>query len=325
MIRTLRRVTLKTGERLRVAALEAPAGRYARAISKLLDHKGQPWLTHVELANRDEVDALRTTYYVGLLGRHIVGNVMIVGDGRAGILGHVFTQPRHRRKGICTCLMAAAVADFRDSGALAMDLGTGYDSPAYHIYASFGFRGVEPGNGHMLFESHPGDMARYFAPARVRVTDVRWEHWAGISLLYTLPGGDQIRSYGHGIYGPVGFEGGFLQLQTRRHGADARAKLLVTRAGSVVGAAICQRDSRWPKDVCTFDLFAHPNFHGALGRLLRAVPLPRGVKVQAVIDRPSAARAAALRDAGFRREAILRGQLVRPTTSHDVLVFSRRT
>ena len=142
MIRTLGRVALTSGERLRVAALEAPAGRYAAAIRHFLEHKGQPWLAHVDLANRGEVDALRTTYYVGLLDRRIVGNVMIVGDGRAGILGHVFTHPAHRRKGICTHLMAAAVADFRQGGSLAMGLGTGYDSPPYHIYASFGFRGA---------------------------------------------------------------------------------------------------------------------------------------------------------------------------------------
>ena len=110
----------------------------------------------------------------------------------------------------------------------------------------------------------------------------------------SLPGGDAIRSYAHGVFGPVGFEGGFLAFQTQREHVDARAKVLVTRAGSVVGAALCQRDRRWPGGVHTLALFAHPNFADELGRLLRAVPLPRGVKVQAFIDRPSTARAAAM-------------------------------
>ncbi|HPD17948.1 MAG TPA: hypothetical protein PLE19_23670, partial [Planctomycetota bacterium] len=77
MIRTLRHVRLRSGERLRVAALVAPAGRYAKAIRAFLAHKGQPWLLHVDLANQGLTDRLRTTYYVGFLGRDLGGNVMI--------------------------------------------------------------------------------------------------------------------------------------------------------------------------------------------------------------------------------------------------------
>jgi len=325
MIRTLRTVRLKSGERLRVAAITAPAGRYARAIRRFLDHKGEPWLTHVERANRDDVDDLRTIYYVGLLERRIVGNVMIVGDGRAGILGHVFTDPAQRRKGICTHLMAAAVEDFRASGALAMSLGTGYDSPPYHIYAAFGFQGVEPGNGHMLFESQPGSLDRYFAPARTRVAEIRWEHWAGLSLLYMLPEADVLRSHAYGVIGPVGFEGGFLRFQTMRERLDARARVLVTAAGSVVGVALCQRDEHWPGPVYTLDVFSHPRFERRLAALLRAVPLPSGAKIQAWIDRPSSARSAALLAAGFHREAILKRQLHHGPGACDVLVFARAT
>lgn len=324
MIRTLRHVQLKTGERLRVAALVPPDRTWGRAIRRFLDHKGQPWLTHIERANRGEVDALQTTYFIGLLGRRIAGNVMIVGDGRAGILGHVFTCPDHRRKGICTHLMAAATTAFREAGALVLTLGTGYNSPPYHIYASFGFRGVEPGNGHMVLESQPGALDRYFAPGPARVLDVRWEHWAGLSALFMSPVVDALRSYAYGVHGPVGFEGGFLDLQVRRERLDARAKVLVSGTGSVVGAALCQRDERWPEAVYTLDLAAHPHFRKNLGGLLAGVPLPAGAKVQAYVDRPSSARAAALRAAGFRREATLEGQLVRAGRRRDVLVYTRQ-
>lgn len=323
MIRTLRRVTLKSGERLRVAALEAPAGRYAKAIRRFLGHKGQPWLAHVERANRDEVDALRTTYYVGILDGEIVGNVMIVGDGRVGILGHVFTRPDQRRKGICTLLMDAAVTGFRAAGGLVLSLGTGYDSPPYHLYASFGFAPVEPRSGGMILQNGPDALARCFALGRTRAVDMRWDHWAGISLLFMLPKGDLIRSYAYGIYGPVGFEGGFLRFQTRREQLGARARVLVTRSGSVVGAALCQRDPQWPGGIYSLDLCVHPAFAPDTSRLLRSVPLPRGAKIQARVDRPSAARVAALCEAGFRLEATLRHQLVRATTPRDVLVYAR--
>ncbi len=324
MIRTIRFVRLKTGERLRVAALKAPAGRYAAAIRKFLEHKGQPWLMHVDMANEGRTDSLNTTYYVGLFGGAIVGNVMIVDDGRAGILGHVFTAPEHRRKGIAQTLVAAATQDFAARGGLAMGLGTGFDSPAYWIYHRAGFRGVAPGDGHMLFESRPGALDAYFAPARVHATEALWHHWPAIALLYMYPGGDRVRSYAYGVLGPEGFEGGFLDMMRQRQKVAAQCKVLETRAGSVVGAVILQRDTRWRGHVHTLDLFVHPAYSGAEARLRRAVEFPQGGKVQAWLDLPSAARLRALRAAGFRHEATLRGQLERGGQRSDVVVLSRR-
>jgi len=175
----------------------------------------------------------------------------------------------------------------------------------------------------MLFESREGDLARYFTRGAVRVEDVRWEHWAGISLLYQQPVGGQIRSYAYGVYGPVGFEGGFLHLMADRVRLNPQAKVLVSGAGSVVGAAILQPDSRWPGRNLTLDLFVYPGFAGGESKLLRALRLPRDGKVQAYLDRPSASRADALATAGFRREATLAGQLDRLGRRTDVFVLTR--
>jgi len=325
MIRTLHHAPLPDGQRLRVAELQAPAASYARAIRRFLQHKGQPWMTHVDLANRGQVDHLRTTYTIGLLGRRIVGNVMIVGDGRVGILGHVFTHPHHRRKGICTELVAAALAQFRAAGGLALGLGTGYRSPAYRIYHGFGFRSVESRSGAMLLPCQPGALDRYFAHAPTQPAELRWHHWAGLSLLFMLPAGDQLRSHALRVVGPAGFEGGFLHFQAHRQRLDARARVLLTPEGSVAGAALCQRNDRWPGAVYTLDLFVHPAFRRAAPALLHALPLPRRAKLQAVIDRPSAARAAALRSQGFRHEATLAKQLRRRGRPVDVLIYGRHT
>jgi len=323
VIRTLGYARLKTGERLRLAALSAPARRYAAAIRDFLAHKGQPWLMHVDLANEGKVDKLRTTYYVGFLGAEIVGNVMIVGDGRAGILGHVYTRPDHRRKGVCQRLMLAALTGFCKGGGQALSLGTGYNSPAYWIYHGFGFRSVEEGSGSMVLECVPGSLARYFGPAGVRVTAARWEHWAGLSLLFAQPEGNLLRSKAYGIFGPAIFEGGFLQLQAQRERLGVQAQVLVTRAGHVVGAAILQRDPGWPAEVHTLDIFVHPSFQGKLTDLLGALEFPARGKVQAYLDYPSSERVAALMGQGFRLEATLPRQLVRKGQCTDVLVYSR--
>ncbi|HRR82662.1 MAG TPA: GNAT family N-acetyltransferase [Planctomycetota bacterium] len=321
MIRTLRHVRLRSGERLRVAALVAPAGRYAKAIRAFLAHKGQPWLLHVDLANQGLTDRLRTTYYVGFLGRDLGGNVMIVDDGRVGILGHVFTSPIHRRKGICHELMAAALEGFRASGGRVLSLGTGFDSPAYWIYHGFGFRSVAPGSGHMLLELAPGAVDAQFAPGRLRVADARWHHWPGLSLLFLQPRGDWLRAYSCGVLGQEDFEGRFLDLQRHRAPRHTQAKVLL--AGErVVGAAILQRDRLWPGDIYDLDLFVHPGFCAGESSLLRSLKLPRRAKIQAYLDRPSASRAATLRAAGFTLEATLRRQALVCSRPADVQVLS---
>lgn len=320
MIRTVRRAALKTGERLRVAAVAAPAGRYAKAIRALLAHKGQPWLLHVDLANRGLTDRLRTTYYVGFVGRDLAGNVMIVDDGRVGILGHVFTSPAHRRKGVCRELMAAALDGFRAGGGRVLTLGTGFESPAYWIYHSFGFRSVAAGSGHMLLEMQPGAVEAQFAPGRARVADARWHHWPGLSLLFLQPRGDWLRVFSCGVMGQEDFEGRFLDLQRHREARRAQAKVLVAR-GRVVGAAILQRDLRWPGSVYDLGFFVHPSFRGEEGALLRSLRLPRPAKIQAYVERPSRSRAAALRAAGFSLEATLRGQITGGARPRDVHIF----
>jgi len=413
LIRTLRFVSLKTGERLRVAALGAPAGRYAAAIRRFLDHKGQPWLAHVDLANQDRVGRLRTTYYVGLLGRAIVGNVMIVDDGRVGILGHVFTDPPHRRKGICQHLMAAAVEGFRAAGGRALSLGTGYRSPPYWRYHSFGFRGVErrlaasrsqfrtrrncirPPGGRRQRPHARRDPARRPVPLlrsrrlaasrsqfRTRRNCVRPpggrprlapqtpapEHWgarggrnvetrnpnveampkseyrmgrkrgrrqfpfrdSGIRISAFLRHSDfDFRISGFislppswlpDLPDPAGEAGG--QNPEAGGRAPRPSGLVPPASGLVPPAALLRRDPRWPGAIHTLDLFVHPNFQGTEPRLLSSLKLPKAAKIQAYLDRPSASRARALADFGFRREATLRRQIARRDPPVDALVYS---
>jgi len=325
VIRTLGHARLKTGERLRIAAIQAPAGRYADAMRQFLQHKGQPWMLHVDLANQGLTDDLRTTYYVGFLGTELAGNVMIVDDGQMGILGHVFTPPHHRRKGVCRHLMLAAIESFLAAGGRVLTLGTGYDSPPYWIYSAFGFRSVEAGNGHMVFTRRPDELSRLFAPGAARVAEARWVHWPGISLLFMEPGGDMIRSFAHGVFGPDGFEGGFLEFQSRRERSGGQGKVLLGGRGAVVGVALLQRDARWPAPIYVFDLFLHPDFEACAAQLLEAVDLPASAKVQAYLDTPSDSRAAALHARGFRTEAVLAGQLVRGEGRRDVNVLCLAT
>ena len=54
-------------------------------------------------------------------------------------------------------LMACLMEHFRQRGGQALFLGTGYDTPPYHIYRVNGFAGVEPESGYMDYYSTSQD------------------------------------------------------------------------------------------------------------------------------------------------------------------------
>src|SRR5437588_10036164 len=122
---------LKTGELLEIGVVEAPDGEWAPRIEPLLAHKGPGWNDHIHRALAGPLDALETRFYVGSIDRELVTQVMIVGHAGAGILGHVFTKPEHRRKGAYRRLMDVQMEDVRRCGYRVLTLGTGFDSPPY--------------------------------------------------------------------------------------------------------------------------------------------------------------------------------------------------
>src|SRR5207248_6496886 len=119
----------------------------------LLVHKGSGFEVHMRMALRGETDRLETRYYLGMLEGVPVANVMTVESDGVGILGHVFTRPEHRRKGICQAIMGRLMEDFRQRNGRVLLLGTGFESAPYWIYHSFGFRSLK------------GGFMRYDAPA----------------------------------------------------------------------------------------------------------------------------------------------------------------
>ena len=89
----------------------------------------------------------KTRFYLGVIEGEAVGNIMTVEHGGIGILGHVYTLPEQRRKGIASRIMAAQMKDFQERGGRTLTLGTGFDSPAYWIYQGYGFRSIVEGSG----------------------------------------------------------------------------------------------------------------------------------------------------------------------------------
>jgi len=324
MYTKLTEVKLKTGDIMEVGSVLAPDEEFADRIKSFLGHKGGVWNWHIERSFEEQLDELETRYYIGLLSDEIISNIMIVEHRHTGILGHVFTEPEHRRKGACTGVMDAQMEDFRRRDGEALYLGTGYDGPAYHIYASFGFESVYPRSGFMKYHAIPDFDAKYFAKRPAHVKDVEWQDWGKITALTGIVYGDYLRSIAFEMYGANNFEGTFLgfkkdQEENKRY---HNAKLLETEDRAIVALATLISDSRFRGGVYILDVFAHPNFWDDVPSLISAMNLPQA-KIQCYVDSTPTNKAKSLEVADFQQEAELKNQIRRGEDFLDVSIFAR--
>ncbi len=328
MVQELGTVELKSKEQMRIVRITTPEPQWCDRLLKLLGHKGQDWLDSMRLALTEGIAPAELRFFVGLLGDELVGNIMttICSGGRTGILGHVFTPEQHRRKGICTALMRAVTEDFKAGGGWAMALGTGYDSPPYWIYHSFGFRGQQD-TGHMIWRVVEDFDARWFAKGPTQLRDTNWDDWAPLELLYSVEDGWLYRSAFFGQVDFGGYEGLYWHWYNAiQSGTVSQHKIMTGPSGAVVGQAYIWRDSRFGRNhsaASVLDFFVHPDFYGDLGRLLGSFTLDDMGKVQAYADGAAEEKIAALQQIGFQIEATFKGQIDHRGRLVDVLVLAR--
>lgn len=323
-------VKLKTGEKMEIGVVLAPDEEYADRIIDLLSHKGEPWVGEVKKAIKGEITDLETRFYIGHLDGQVITNIMTAEYNRTGIFGHVYTRPEHRRKHACTLLMREQMEDFKRRGGGLLLLGTGYESPAYWIYHSYGFRSLSEGSGFMRFSTESNFEASHFAPvgarhdSPVRVVDVEWKHWPLMSVLTSVPGIAILRSVAFNMYGITSFEGGFLNfMNSLEENQSRKAKLLESSSGAVVGCITLGHDHRWTDKTYLLDIFLHPNFLPHYALLLNSLELPEG-KIQCYVDaRSPGEKIAALQQADFKREAVLKNQFAWGDEWFDVFIYSR--
>jgi hypothetical protein len=303
---------LKSGETLSIEIVTAPDEERRPRIEPFLGHKPIHYRAHIEAAFAGACDELETRYYVGLIDGQMVGNIMTVETGGVGILGHVHTRSDQRLKGICSSIMRRQMEDFRQRGGKTLLLGTGYQSAAYKIYASYGFRDWDPGpRGHMRYDNpaDPAFLSRYYAPAPAAPTHAAWRHWPLVALLGATASAAYLRSILLSVWGVGLLEGDYCDY-LYRYGSkrDSAAAVLESTTGAVTAFATCVPDSRWRNALHLLDIISHPVAGPAdLAALLRSLPLPSG-KTQCYADPRDAAKIAALEATGFHRAAILPDQ-----------------
>lgn len=317
MLQPLDNVTLKTGEAAQLAVVRGPEPGDPWQVAPLLGHKGGAWNAHIEGSLAGPQDGLETRYYVARVGELAVSNVMLVEYAGAGILGHVFTVPEQRRKGLCEHVITAALGDFTARGGTRLILGTGYDSAPYWIYHRHGFRPLLPNSGFMAWQPAADFAARWYRADGLRAADFTWRHWPALAQLWADDWGGGLQALAWGAFGPANFEGPGVALLADCAEGRAHARVLENGDGVALALAVLTGDRRWP-GVWNLDLIGHPDCDAALGQLVAALPRPGG-KLQAWLPAGATARRAGLAEAGWQHEATLAGQL---PSGGDVVVYS---
>lgn len=326
MVTMLGLEALKSGEWLEVGVVTAPDAEFSDGIQQLLVHKGPEWALHMRAALLGETDSLETRFYIGVLEGAPVANVMTVEYRGVGILGHVFTRPEHRRKGICQSILRRLMEDFRQRGGCVLLLGTGFESPAYWIYHSFGFRSLKGG---FMRYGPPGAEAfesRWLAADTVHVSPLEWRHWPLLALLGAQSDGERLRSAAWRLFGIGSLETPVVRtLAAQLEGKGTNGVVLEGERGAVVGCATLHPTgggmNGWP-GVHLLDLFTHPDFTAHYSELLGGLEWPSG-KIIAYVDTEAPEKAAALESHGFEREGTLRGFLRSGAEPQDVWLYGR--
>jgi hypothetical protein len=319
--------TLKSGETLHIELVMPPDAERSPQIEPFLAHKPPNYRAHTEAAFAGACDGLETRYYIGMLDGQMVGNIMTVEAGGVGIFGHVHTRSDQRLKGICRAIMNHQMHDFRKRGGHVLLLGTGYQSAAYNIYASFGFRDWEVGRPGLMRYDNPGDgefLTHFYAPAPAAPAKADWRHWPLVALLASIPTSVTLRSLTLQVWGVNLLEGGYCDYLYRYgDNRNAAAAVLESATGAVTAFATCVPDSRWNGSVHLLDLLSHPVAAPEdLATLLRSLPLPSG-KTQCYADPRDAPKIAALEAVGFERASILPDQFQEGEQWHDVYLYAR--
>ena len=316
--------TLRTGESLEIGVVLAPDNDYAPLVRPILAHKSSNEQWHLDEVFAGRVGPLETRFYLGRLDERPVCNVMVSEHDGIGIVSHVYTTPEHRRKGIARLVMARQMADFKDRDGRYLTLSTGYDTHPYHLYHGFGFRSVIPESGHMKYMVNAAFEMVHFRGDGARVVPGDWRNWPSLNVLCAQAGPPFVRNVGLGHMGPRMFEGAYLGLmKLTREDDDVQVRLVVTERGAVVGYATLVPDTRWRGETFLFDLTAHSAFTAYLKSLLDSFDLPAERKVLCHVEPGDALKTAALKDAGFLREATLRKQFKAAGQAMDVEVYAR--
>jgi ribosomal protein S18 acetylase RimI-like enzyme len=293
-----------------IRVLEPPLGDDAQRV-----HFSWPDVREMVVSGR-AVETSLDRFFVGEVDGEFAGSMMYAAprDTRdVAALEFVWTEPQHRRKGVATALLHAALADFRAGGGRAMYLCT-TNPHAFALYAKAGFRSLA-GDGMRYLAPGQEDFDRtYFAYAgSARVRAGAWGDLARAAALYNQPGPDWLIKDYHAprrVFRDVRYESHYIRVW--KPASEGRGALVVLEnpLRRVVGiAATVEMESYYEQHVHLLDFFACPAYldqvPGLLAAAVERAAAAGAEVVQACVASVDGDKQRLLRQAGFREEARL--------------------
>ena len=345
-----RTTQLRDGRTLEIESLEPGEGRgdtpATREILGFVARPFEPWMSSAEehalaeLLSGAAAPDLRDWFWLGRLEGRLVATAWSGTDettAEIGAYGYVLTDPSARCLGIARALTKVAVGRFWADGGRAMYLGTA-EPTAQRVYADHGFR---PYNGNVMRAVRPGLDAEAFdaeyfgadGPARIR--DVAVGDLPGFTALLVAPEprGWTIRHFAEGIFHAppdvvaTGCLRPFLSALARHRSNLANCfRALVTPRGRMVAASSVAGPSGGAlAGTATLEVLCHPCARGTLTELLASTLRTAAAAGTRVVHAYAehGERRDALRESGFRDEAIVRGLLRLGGREVDVVMLRR--
>lgn len=282
----------------------------------LLWHKGPPWVEDIRRRIQGEVACAADHFFAAFCGGRMVATAWYTlsqEDPKLGLIGHIYTWPEHRRRGISTRLVQAAMADFRERGGVVMQLftSTPYTVPLYerlgfeNLYAS---RVYHETDWAMRYPAGCGDLvASWFRPSPCRIRPLVGGDLPQYCLLYNLEYESVLKDWAQSI--GLGLEAEFAMLNSLEKMSKGEGVCLVLEnEQTIVGIAGLVRAS-FPhhSHVAAVDFYVHPAFASKTAELVGAC-LARREEVGAEIvyamrvDEP---KRGVFERLGFRTKAVL--------------------
>jgi GNAT superfamily N-acetyltransferase len=324
MYTPLNTVSLKSGESVELGLVKGPDADWANRIDEdLLGHKGPTWRwgNQVMLTQDLGIDAL---FYILHRNGIPFANVMTIEYQGIGILGHVFTKPEDRRQGAASRIFDHLMPHFRNRGGRVLILGTGYDSPAYHIYKSYGFEGIGPNSGTMTYyaKNQRAFESQFLTTGPTTIERLAPKHYPVAPILFLNQCAGLTRMTTAKLFGRGSTEGPFIpllrnELERKAENLPPRTAMLIQqKTEAVVGYATTDRDPIWP-NTCIVDVFCLPNFWSQAPALLNVIHWPNADRYIAYCDVGWKEKEEALQNAGFQICATLPKWLAKGHTSNE--------
>lgn len=324
----------KRKEKLIIKEIVSPSPRYAKIIPKLLAHFGHPWVENIERRVRgDFVEWSRDYFFLGEINNELIANVWytVPQDARGiGLLGHVFTKPEHRKKGIATHLTEIALERFSQEKGKVMYLF--FENTAAHkIYKKLGFREY---NGKIMrylsaniFPSN-FDESYFFHEGETVANETNWGDLPRFQALYAFPHLITVKDYNYRIFTGEELEGKFIEMMNDQEEGKSSLGALRNSRGVVVGAVSLVKLSGCEERIGNLDFFIHPHYLSQADKLL-CFSLKKAKEkslqlIRVYLSSLDVEKIDIVRNLGFLREATLRDQFQYQGEKYNLLIFTKK-